>query len=351
MAFSQVQHVENFPTGTIILVGDIGGTNSNFAIFKVENKRSQLLVTFRTPSQEIVHFSLTVKELLALIKEQYGTIITHACLAVAGVPSIDNIRIKPTNLSFIVDTAEIKKITTLTSVSLVNDFEVIGYGLDQINREQLVHVNKGIPREKGHRAIIGAGTGLGKCIMFWNSCLNRYEPIASEGGHADFPTQTQEEIDLIKYIQEYEGWGCNVSWEDLLSGNGIKRMYHYFCHINDNEAGSNIFNNDGPHPDKIFKLRNQDKNCNETFTLYSQIYGRCAKDFALDALALGGVYIAGGIAANNLALFEQPSFNREFINCGKQRELLATIPIYVITDYNVSLYGAAQYMILKGLCA
>jgi glucokinase len=40
----------------------------------------------------------------------------------------------------------------------------------------------------------------------------------------------------------------------------------------------------------------------------------------------------------------------EFLNCGKQQELLKQIPVYVITDYNVSLYGAAEYMRLEGLC-
>jgi len=41
---------------------------------------------------------------------------------------------------------------------------------------------------------------------------------------------------------------------------------------------------------------------------------------------------------------------QEFINCGKQQELLKQVPIYVITDYNVSLYGAAEYLRLEVMC-
>ena len=84
--------------------------------------------------------------------------------------------------------------------------------------------------------------------------------------------------------------------------------------------------------------------------MYARFYARCAKDFALNALAVGGVYIAGGIAAKNLPMFELPAFMKEFVNCGKQQALLQEIPVYVITDYNVSLYGAAQYMILENAC-
>ncbi len=59
---------------------------------------------------------------------------------------------------------------------------------------------------------------------------------------------------------------------------------------------------------------------------------------------------SGGIAANNLELFKDAYFTHEFINCGKQQELLKRIPIYVITDYNISLYGGVAYMALEGSC-
>ena len=106
----------------------------------------------------------------------------------------------------------------------------------------------------------------------------------------------------------------------------------------------------GPHPDEIFNNRDKDENCHKTFALYTIFYARCAKDFALDALALGGVYIAGGIAAKNLPLFLESSFMKEFVNCGKQQELLQQVPVYIITDYNVSMHGAAAYMLLENMC-
>ncbi|HXW85866.1 MAG TPA: glucokinase, partial [Candidatus Bathyarchaeia archaeon] len=207
----------------------------------------------------------------------------------------------------------------------------------------LVLVNAGTAREKANKAIVGAGTGLGKTILIWHTELDRYIPSASEGGHGDFSPQNQQELDFIEYIRTSEKRQCAISWEDVLSGNGIKRMYHFFKKIDSSPGYS-------PQPDDIFKSRIQDDNAEKTFELYTRCYGRCAKNFALDALALGGIYIAGGIAAKNLPLFQLPIFMNEFINCPKQQKLLEKMPVYVITDYNVSLYGIANYLIAEGIC-
>ncbi len=165
-------------------------------------------------------------------------------------------------------------------------------------------------------------------------------------GHADFAAQSQLELDLVTFIMQHEGRICNVSWEDVLSGYGIQRIHRFFKQ----RSGGGKGGDNGPHPDEIFNARNRDEDCRKTFELYTTFYARCAKNLALDALALGGVYIAGGIAAKNLPMFELPAFMNEFVNCGKQQKLLAQVPIWVITDYNVSLYGAAAYMLLEGVC-
>jgi glucokinase len=234
-------------------------------------------------------------------------------------------------------------------VYLVNDFEVIGFGLNLIDPKDIVTVKNGLPRPNANKAIIGAGTGLGKCIMFYDRFQGTYDPVASEGGHADFAVQTQEELDLILFIQKCEGWSCHVSWEDVLSGNGIKRIYAFYSQKNGGSDHPISYKN-GPHPDQIFARRFDDEHCWNTYQMYGRLYARCAKNFALDALSLSGMYIAGGIAAHNVELFKEPAFYKEFINCGKQQELLKEIPIYVIGDYNVSLYGAAAYLLIQGVC-
>ena len=330
-----------------ILASDIGGTNSNFGVFRHTNGQLELLLSLHVKSQEITDFTAVVQQLLAHLQNKYGITIKKSGFAAAGVVSEKRDYSKPTNANFAIDAQDILAKTDLQCTFLANDFEVIGYGLDKIKPSDLVLVNKGTPRRYANKVILGAGTGLGKCIMTWNKELNRHIPLASEGGHADFCPQEQLELDLALYIRNNEKRVCNISWEDVLAGHGIQRLYRFF-HDRTKHKESSLHN--GPHPDEIFASRQEDAFSWQTFELYSKLYARCAKNFALDALALGGVYIAGGIAAKNLQLFQESRFMTEFLNCGKQQALLQQVPIYVITDYNISLYGTAAFMHLEGMC-
>lgn len=332
-----------------ILAGDLGGTNSNFGVFVKINNQFLLVLSLHAKSKEVASFTQLVQQVVNYLHTTYAITVTDVCLAAAGPVNAERTYIKPTNLSISVDVHDIMKALKNVRVSLANDFEVIGYGLPYIDPKAVVSVTNIAPREYACKAIIGAGTGLGKCILYWADASKSYVPLASEGGHADLPAQSQRELDLIKYIQKYENWHHPISWEDVLSGNGIQRIYHFLRNANHNHSVAQQTHVHGPQPDEIFKSRLLDDYCKETFAWYTTFYARCAKDFALDALALGGIYIAGGIAAKNLELFELPEFKNEFLAGGKMSSLVAQIPIFVITDYNVSLYGAAHYIVAKGM--
>ncbi len=357
IVFRQEQYVDRVPTDVeCILVGDIGGTNCNFGLFTVTSAEQMmhnptLILSLHYKSAQVTNFTDLVVALLGYIKKQYRITVRRSCFAAAGVVSAARDYCKPTNLSFVLDSKDIMARTGLTCAVIVNDFEVIGHGISQLAPDQLVTINAGHQRLRANKVVLGAGTGLGKCILVWNSTHARYLPLASEGGHADFAAQTHLEFDLITYIKKSENRTWNVSWEDLLSGNGIQRIYAFFRQRNSSLASNEELAKNGLHPDTIFNSRFLDDHSRKTFDLYAHIYARCAKNFALDALALGGVYIAGGIAAKNIKLFEEAMFMQEFVSCGKQHDLLAAIPVSVIADYNVSLYGAALYMTLEGLCS
>lgn len=334
----------------VYLVSDIGGTNVNFAFFLVDGGVPTMLRSVHYKSSEITDFTAVVQDVLVHSQKELGTTITTACFAAAGVISEGRDFSKPTNATFVIDIPHIIEKTSLRCVTLANDFEVIGYGLDLIDTSLVIPVHRGAQQKKGNKAILGAGTGLGKCILVWDKDRNYHIPVASEGGHADFAPHNELELALVNFIKETEKFTCPVSWEDVLSGNGIQRIYRFFKKRNHTKVAHTTISDKGPHPDEIFNSRTLDDHSARTFELYAAIYGRCAKNFALDALALGGVYIAGGIAAKNIPLFQQACFLQEFVACGKQRDILMTMPLYVISDYNVSLYGAFEYMRREGLC-
>ena len=74
--------------------------------------------------------------------------------------------------------------------------------------------------------------------------------------------------------------------------------------------------------------------------LFVAAYGAFAGNMALATLAHGGVYIAGGIAPKIVAKLQDGAFMRAFVDKGRFRELLETMPVHVVLNPQVGLYGA-----------
>jgi len=343
--FEKKEYAEKIPTDIECVIGaDIGGTNSNIGIFQKKENNLELIFSLHFKSQEITNFTKLTQDILNYVKKEFKITVKHSCFGIAGIISENRDYCKPTNLDIAVDAHDIIKHTDLETAILANDFEILGHGLLVLDPKQIIQVKDGKEKKRSAKAIIGAGTGLGKTILIWDEVCGRYLPMPSEGGHADFSAQNQLELDLIQFIKKTEKRPCNISWEDLLSGSGIGRIYNFFSQRNNKKNMNEELKNNGLHPDKIFSSKDLDEYSNQTYKLFSTLYARCAKNFALDTLALNGLYIAGGIATKNIELFKQMIFLDEFLNCGKMIKILKEIPLYVIADYNVSLYGAAQFM-------
>lgn len=348
MKFEKKIYTEEFDaSNTCILAADIGGTNSNFGLCIQEGGYVALIASLHVKSKTITKFADVVAEVLKIFEDDFSIQLKHACFGAAGVVSEQRDWCKPTNLDFELSAQEIIKQTMLEDAVIINDFEAVGYGIEMLDDDSLVVINEGKQRAQANRAIIGAGTGLGKGILGWDYQDQLYLPVPSEGGHADFPAYNLWELEFIQFIQHSIGKATPISWEDVLSGTGIQRIYRFLgLHNNYQEtAFTQQIEASNGHPDKIFSHKDQDKLCRDTFEKYAALYGRCAKNFALDTLSLGGLYIAGGIASKNLDLFTRPQFMQEFVNCGKHMNLLTTIRITIVMDYNVSLFGAATYLL------
>ncbi len=327
------------------LVGDIGGTNSNFGIGQIGSTAGTLMRSLHVKTSTVNDFTALVAYLLRYVQEHYGITVKHACFAVAAAIMPPARRAVLTNAQLTVDADELLRIAGLTSITLVNDFEVIGYGIDLIAPENRVQVQKGKVDQHGNRALLGAGTGLGASILHWVPALGRYVSVPSEAGHMDFAAQNKLDIDLVTYVQQQHATIAPVSWEEIIAGRGVGMLYGFLGATRTYASqDAMLAASNGPHPDEIFASRVRDQRAKDTCTLYTEYYARCAKNWALATVALGGLYIVGGIAAHNADLFKDARFLQLFGASDKHAQLLRDIPVWVITDYNVSLYGALEYM-------
>ncbi len=64
-------------------------------------------------------------------------------------------------------------------------------------------------------------------------------------------------------------------------------------------------------------------------------------------MAVGGVYIAGGIAPKILPKLQDGTFRKAFVNKGRLSDVLEAMPLRVVTNERTALLGAARCAALK----
>jgi glucokinase len=228
-------------------------------------------------------------------------------------------------------------------VALINDLVAHAEGIELLKPDQLIQLNAGEPVPGGNRAIIAAGTGLGEAGLVWDSALNGYRACASEGGHCDFSPRTDIEVSLLRYLQDVKK--LTATWETVLSGPGIRNVYDFI--ICPGQMGpSAALPIADPKPADIAEaaMAGTNEACEKTLDLLVHFYGAEAGNLALKLLAVGGMYLGGGIAPKVLKKLMSPRFMDSFTSKGpeKLRVLLRNIPVYVINFEFNGLYGAAN---------
>ena len=168
--------------------------------------------------------------------------------------------------------------------------------------------------------------------------------MATEGGHADFAPHTPQQADLWRFLYS-RGQGVHI--ELILSGRGFQTVHEFLG------PGIKHPGFDDPSIDVAPEITQQGLAgtcpvCVATLNLWTEIYGSEAGNFAVRALARGGIYVAGGIAVKVLPKLTDGRFAAAIRDKGKMESLLANIPVYVVLNEECPLIGAA-YVAWKGL--
>ena len=316
-----------------LLAGDIGGTHSRLMLASMLDGRLQIEDEKHYASEAFDDFLPLVEKFL----QQHGkkTRPAAACFAVAGPVRRQCARI--TNLPWQLQADELASRLGIPSLMLINDFQAIGYGMAQLQATDFVELQAGRPEEEGRRALIGAGTGLGEALLIWQD--DHYVPWPTEGGHVDFAPRDELEMELLRWLRTAHG---HVSYEMVLSGPGLVRIYEFL-------------HDSGRFPDSpaVWKgitaasiseqaLAGSDELAEAALDCFVRIYGAQAGNFALNCLATGGVYIAGGIAPHILEKLRHDSFIEAFRDKGPLSHLMHDIPVSVILNEKAGLLGAAE---------
>ena len=80
----------------------------------------------------------------------------------------------------------------------------------------------------------------------------------------------------------------------------------------------------------------------ETVRWMARFYARACRNYALQVLAMGGVYVAGGVAAKLPCLVTNGEFAQEFRRSQTMARVLAKIPVFLNQNEESGLWGAAM---------
>lgn len=335
-----------------VLAGDIGGTKTWLQIvdYADQGQIYSVLYEQRFASSQYPSFEQLLIEFAGSAQQAGVDLPETGCIGVAGPVDIDasgNCTAKVTNLPWRLEARKIAKDHGLRHLYLMNDFQVIGYGLELLTDDEIVVLQKGrylAGRSHAPQALIGAGTGLGQGLLIWEGGVDdgHYVVYASEGGHCDFAPGSDEQRELLNYLSTRQ---TRVSVEDVLSGRGLVNVYRFLADKYPQDVHASLLRlmeqGDAAAAVSEAALSGTDELAHHAVSLFVEVYGTQAGNLVLTTMAVGGIYIAGGIAPKIQEFFNTDIFLSAFCNKGPMCELMATIPVNLVLNPKVGLKGAA----------
>ncbi len=308
-----------------ILAADIGGTSSRFASFSADaagllrHESSQWIKTGDVDSFD---------DLMARLRESPFPLdpgeADGAVIAVAG-PVEGGTRSAPPNISWKIDLAQSAARAGLGKAALINDFIAQAFATLSPIASAAEEILPGRAAEGGVVGVIGAGTGLGHAALV-PAGGGDYVAVPSEKGHAAFSLSSPREQEFQEFLLRQTGEPYPTG-DTVVSGRGLRLIHHFL-------TGEDLS------PEEVTPLLTPSS---ETLLWAARFYGRACRDYVLTVLARGGLYIAGGLAVRTPELVKSEAFAAEFRSSSKMADLLAEIPVHLISDEESGLWGAAQY--------
>jgi len=328
----------------MILAGDVGGTKCNLGLFLEEGSGLRAVFQRRLATRDYAGFHDLLEDFLqqstAAGSYTDPPVIDAAGFGVAGVV-VDG-RHYSENLPWLVDPPALTRKLNLKHIRLLNDLAATARSLEKLSKDDLVVLNPGIAPKDATEGVIAAGTGLGEAILFWDG--RKYQVASAEGGQADFAPRTDRGIRLLSHLKTQLPY---VSCEEVVSGRGFRRIHEFLNHAVRHESFDSAAGNAAGE----ITQRGLAKSCNvceETLDFWVELFAAVTGNFALQTMALGGIYLAGGIAAKVLPKLQEDKFFQFFCGTSKLAQVLANIPISVVVNEDAPMLGAAYEALASG---
>ncbi|MGB1699149.1 MAG: glucokinase [Nannocystaceae bacterium] len=311
-----------------VLAADIGGTHARFVCAPVNGDVDEAIdpVVLRCEGYEDADTLLTE----AFAKVAGGCKVEAAALAVAG--PVGDEEIPMVNLPWVLRRDACASLLGTARCTLINDFEAIAHFVATTSSQDLEPVGGGRARVGATRVVLGPGTGLGVAAVSYSADGTSPRVISGEGGNVGFAPGDALEDALCMALRGREG---RAYAEQLLSGNGLRRLYGWV------RAGVLDDIDSLPSAEHIVS-RGIDGETDALAAIDRLLgyLGACAGDLALSFGARGGVILTGGlIDALTWRLAASP-FRSRFEDKGRHEAYVSQIPTARLAPSYPGLRGA-----------
>lgn len=309
---------------------DIGGTHARFAIASLADDGT---ITLGEPETLHTEDHASFQTAWEDFRERMGGALPpRVAMAIAGPVGGEVIRF--TNNPWIIRPALVREKLGVEEYCIVNDFEAVAHAVARVGDDQFIHLTG--PEKPlaptGRLSVLGPGTGLGVAHLY-READGTYRVSATEGGHIDFaPLDMIDDAILARLRKRH----TRVSVERVVAGPAISDIYQTLAAM----EGRPVAEED----DIAIWTRGQDGSDSlaaAAVDRFCMSLGSVAGDIALAQGGFGGVVIAGGLGYRIRETLLKSGFAERFKAKGRFQELMASIPVKLITHPQPGLFGAA----------
>lgn len=306
------------------LLADIGGTNARFALATAKDVVASKIYPVRQYPQ------LTDALRVFLSEECRDVTLRCAALAAAG-PQFGDV-IRPTNSDWVCDRNEIAPLLNLErgKVTILNDFAAVAWALNSLSDDDVTVLQAGQKSARHPMLVMGPGTGLGMAALV--PCGDGWTAVATEGGQTRYAPANNDERKLIDQVARQHIF---VTAEDLISGPGLVNIYR---------ALGEEQNGRMEPADVVTHARHGEARAREALNMFAAVFGSFASQAALSYIALGGVYLTGGVLQKIGADFAADRFLQRFATNPRMASLLHKIPVLRV-NVDIPAFAGLQYLL------
>ena len=308
------------------LLGDIGGTNVRWAW--QESAHAALEDVSVQPCEASASLQDSAVHYLAARGRNRPK---WAGMGVATTVTGDDVRF--TNNSWQFSISGFQKALSLERCLVINDFTALALSLPVLKPTDVRAVGTGNAVAGSTIALLGPGTGLGVSGLVPDA-TGRFTALGGEGGHVTLAATDDMQATLLGLLRKKFQ---HVSAERVLSGSGLVNLYRAICTM----QGCAVRDLQ-PADVTDGAVAGTDAQCALAVRYFTQFLGNVAGNLALTLGSKGGVYIGGGIVPRLGVAFDDALFRQSFEDKGRYRDMLAAMPVWVITASNPALLGASR---------